>query len=119
MAERKGGGQVEEVDFLDLLEARVSEPGARGEKLREFIACQDDIARAVAKGYSLRLIWQVLREKGRITLAYGTFGNYVNRRIGRRARMSQVEASGGEKPVEGDGEPLDPEAARRKRLAGV
>ena len=117
MAEGKAdGGKGGKPSLLERLESRVSQPGARGEKLREFIACEDEIREAVARGYSLREIWEVLTEDGRLSLAYGTFGTYVNRRVGRRGeRLSSGKDLGAER---GEDE-LDPEAAKRKRLVGV
>ena len=112
MAGRKGDGEEEapRPGLLELLQARESQPGARGAKLREFLACKDEIAEAVRQGYTIREIWQVLTESGRVTMTYGTFGDYLNRLIGSRG--------GRVAPAEDDGV-VDPEAVKRKRLVGV
>lgn len=46
-----------------------------------FLATKEDVIEAMEAGYSLRTIWQYLKEKGRITSSYETFRRHTKRFI--------------------------------------
>lgn len=46
-----------------------------------FLAMKKDIKEAIENGYSMLLIWEHLRETGKLAVSYNTFTQYVNRYI--------------------------------------
>lgn len=46
-----------------------------------FIALQKDIEQALASGWSMKVIWETLKEEGKITFSYKTFRVFVSRLI--------------------------------------
>lgn len=65
------------------------ETAKKDKNLLAFLAVRDDVAAALAIGYSVKTVWADLREAKKITASYETFLHYVNRHI--------------RKPVEGKG----------------
>lgn len=71
-----------------------------------FLAQQDEIAQALAAGWTVKDIWRTLSEEGRITVCYQSFCEYVNRWIRntakparhRHAATSEVAAQPNETP---------------------
>jgi Family of unknown function (DUF5338) len=51
-----------------------------------FFAQKDEIAQALAAGWSVKDVWRTLSEEGRITVGYPAFNDYVNRWIREPAR---------------------------------
>ncbi|CAK7044166.1 MAG: hypothetical protein DELT_02958 [Desulfovibrio sp.] len=43
----------------------------------EYIACRDDVEDLLAKGYSARLAYELMKEQGRVTCSYSAFCDYV------------------------------------------
>ena len=94
------------------LEQRIAERVASTEgNLRRaqrvaFLAHKDEIAQALAAGWTVKDIWRTLSEEGRITVCYQSFCEYVNRWIRstakparlERAASSKVKAQPGETP---------------------
>lgn len=48
-----------------------------------FIALQKDIELALASGWSMKVIWETLKEEGKISFSYKTFRIFVSRLIQR------------------------------------
>lgn len=46
-----------------------------------FLALKQDIATALADGWSIKLVWETLVEEGKISFSYKTFCGYVARLI--------------------------------------
>ena len=46
-----------------------------------FIALQKDIEKALATGWSMKVIWETLTEEGKISFTYKTFRTFVSRLI--------------------------------------
>ncbi|HHT9914906.1 TPA: TraK family protein [Legionella pneumophila] len=46
-----------------------------------FLALKQDIASALADGWSIKLVWETLVEEGKISFSYKTFCGYVARLI--------------------------------------
>lgn len=42
-----------------------------------FLALRDEIAKALEDGWTVKVVWQTLREEKRITFSYQTFNRYV------------------------------------------
>lgn len=74
-------------DFTTGLENWVQKREAEQKKRRkdssavEFIAIKKDVAEAIKAGYSLKTIWQYLREQGKLRSTYETFRRHVIRFI--------------------------------------
>jgi Iap family predicted aminopeptidase len=49
---------------------------ARNNKV-EFLAMREDISDALEKGWSVKIIWETLRDEGSFTATYNTFRLYV------------------------------------------
>ena len=73
--------------FTDGLEKWVQERDKRQKKRRqdasavEFLAVKKDVTEAIEAGYSLRTIWEYLREGGKLRSTYETFRRHVKRFI--------------------------------------
>lgn len=53
----------------------------RRDYLAAFMAARSDVKEAMAAGYALKIIWEHMREIGRIPFRYETFLKYVRRHI--------------------------------------
>ncbi|HBN9747032.1 TPA: TraK family protein [Pseudomonas aeruginosa] len=53
----------------------------RRDYLAAFMAVRSDVKQAMEAGYALKIIWEHLREVGRIPFRYETFLKYVRRHI--------------------------------------
>ncbi|HAU3942050.1 TPA: TraK family protein [Legionella pneumophila] len=62
-----------------------------------FLALKKDIALALADGWSIKLVWETLREEGKISFSYKTFCGYVARLIAAEKRPSQENTKEDEK----------------------
>ena len=51
--------------------------GRPGSARVEFVACREEVAELFAKGYSIRLAYDRMRDQGRVTCSYSTFCDYV------------------------------------------
>ena len=60
---------------------RRSDSVQRGAQRAAFLAQKDEIAQALAAGWSVKDIWRTLSEEGRIRVGYQAFCEYVNRWI--------------------------------------
>ena len=43
----------------------------------EYLACREDVEAMLAKGYSIRLTYESMKEQGRVTCGYSAFCDYV------------------------------------------
>lgn len=92
------------VGILDGLAARGKIPGSRGgKKLSRFLEQGDEIRVALAEGYSVKDVWEYLRDQGSIDLSYSLFSQYVRTKLQMRPRhgFEKVEVVGeGQAPPE-------------------
>ncbi len=58
----------------------------------EYLACREDVETLLAKGYSVRLAYEAMREQGRVTCGYSAFCDYV------RGGGKRLHSSGKRKP---------------------
>jgi hypothetical protein len=59
--------------LLSRLRQKVSASSGRRHHRAIFIAMHDEIAEALGAGYTLKAIWELLREEGRLAMSYATF----------------------------------------------
>ncbi len=52
-------------------------PGRPGSARVEFFACREEVETMLAKGYSVRMVYEHLKEQGRLTCGYSAFCDYV------------------------------------------
>ena len=45
--------------------------------LVEYLACREEVETMLAKGYSIRLAYESMKEQGRVTCGYSVFCDYV------------------------------------------
>jgi hypothetical protein len=69
---------------------RKAPPGRGGENRAAFLALRDDIAKALADGWSARAIWETLRAEGKIRFSYDPFTRYVKKLIEQPAEQPAV-----------------------------
>jgi|GEM_PF-6899453 len=69
--------------LADVLAERAARkvPRRREKNRTAFLACIGEIREVVASGWSIKDIWEALREEGRISFGYEVFRRYVNRLI--------------------------------------
>lgn len=67
--------------FTERLRERAAtrEPGGKNRNLAQFLAARSDIDAAIAEGWPLRGIWELLAEEGRIGFGYPWFVKFVRR----------------------------------------
>lgn len=53
-------------------------PGKGGKNRAAFLALRNDIASALADGWSVRVVWETLKAEGKIDFSYDPFTKYVN-----------------------------------------
>lgn len=59
-----------------------------------FLAMSEDISEALEKGWSMTVIWEILRDEGRFTASYNTFRLYVLKYLnGQKSGYSQKDAN--------------------------
>ena len=56
----------------------------------EYRACQQDVEAMLAKGYSIRMVYEHLKEEGRVSCSYSAFCDYV-RGGGKRKHSRSVK----------------------------
>ncbi|MGL4733693.1 MAG: TraK family protein [Enterovibrio sp.] len=56
-------------------------PSQREKHVVAFLAVRDDVKRALDNGYTMKTVWEHLRETGRISSRYETFTLHVKRFI--------------------------------------
>jgi len=61
--------------------ASTKNPSQAGKNRAAFLAVRDDVRHAMSDGWPVKLIWETLREEGKITFSYDAFNGYVNRLI--------------------------------------
>ena len=79
--------------FLERLTSEGRTAGSRGgDKLKAFMANADEIRGALDAGFSVKDVWQSLRESGEVVLSYSLFSQYVKSklRLEPRRRFEQV-----------------------------
>ena len=64
-----------------------------------FLALKEDIKLALADGWSIKLIWETLKEEGKISFSYKTFCGYVARLIIAEQKANLEENTRDEKQV--------------------
>ena len=97
MAENSKTAPKKAVDILDRLQALGKMPGSRGgKKLSKFMAREDEIRKALGAGYSVRDVYNCLRDEGAIDLSYSLFNEYVRTKLQLRLRLGfeEVEVVG-------------------------
>ena len=67
--------------FTERLRERAAsrEPRGKNRNLAQFLAARSDIDAALAEGWPVRGIWELLTEEGRISFGYAWFAKYVRR----------------------------------------
>ena len=63
----------------------------RGRARVEFLACQPDILDMRDKGYSVRMVYDALREKGKVSVGYAQFCRYVSGKPSRKPAAVKPE----------------------------
>ena len=77
-------------------------PGRPGSARVQFFACREEVEALLAKGYSVRMIYEQMQEQGRITCSYSAFCDYV-RGEGKRqhsAKKGEPKASQASLPTQ-------------------
>ena len=75
----------EKIDLLGGLKSHYGDPRqGRGKdgKLLAFIRYEDQIQQALEDGYTVKEIWEFMRDCGVMTASYNTFASYVRTRLG-------------------------------------
>ncbi|HHT9699989.1 TPA: TraK family protein [Legionella pneumophila] len=67
----------------------VRKAAAKSVNKAAFLALKNDIASALADGWSIKLVWETLVEEGKISFSYKTFCGYVARLIAAEKKPSQ------------------------------
>ena len=52
-------------------------PGRPGSARVEYFACREDVEAMLARGYSAQMVYEHLKEQGRVTCSYSAFCDYV------------------------------------------
>ena len=52
-------------------------PGRPGSARVEYFACREDVEAMLAKGYSARMVYEHMKEEGRVSCSYSAFCDYV------------------------------------------
>ena len=67
-------------------------PGTPGAARVEYFACRADVETMLAQGYSVRMVYERMKEQGRVTCSYSAFCDYV-RGQGRRKHSRKQNAA--------------------------
>ena len=59
----------------------VRKPTGAGKNRAEFLAARNDVKKAMDDGWPVKVIWETLRDEGKISFGYDAFIGYVNRLI--------------------------------------
>lgn len=43
----------------------------------EYLACQEEVEAMLAKGYSVKMVYEAMKDQGRVTCSYSAFCDYV------------------------------------------
>lgn len=65
-------------------------PGRPGSARVEYFACREEVEALLAKGYSVRLVYESMKEQERVTCGYSAFCDYV-RGNGKRLHSKKKE----------------------------
>ena len=57
------------------------QPSRTGKNRASFLAVRDDVRKALDDGWPVKVIWDTLRDEGKIEFGYDAFIGYVNRLI--------------------------------------
>ncbi len=52
-------------------------PSRPGSARVEFFACREDVEAMLAKGYNARMVYEAMKEQGRVSCSYSAFCDYV------------------------------------------
>ena len=74
---------------------KAKEPTGSGKNRAAFLAVRHEVKKALDDGWSVKVIWETLREEGKITYGYDAFIGYVNRLI-RNAELAPGASAAGE-----------------------
>jgi hypothetical protein len=77
----------------------VIQPGKSGSARVEYCACREEVEAMLAKGYSVRMVYEHFQEQGRITCSYSAFCDYV-RGQGKRKHSKGVKKPTSRKAVD-------------------
>lgn len=66
------------------------QPSRTGKNRASFLAVRDDVRQALDDGWPVKVIWDTLRDEGKIEFGYDAFIGYVNRLI-RNTEMSPAK----------------------------
>ena len=118
MAENSKTASKKAVDILDRLQALGKMPGSRGgKKLSKFMAREDEIRKALTAGFSVKDVYDCLRDEGAIDLSYSLFSEYVRTKLQLRPRLGFEEVEVVGKGESGVREPeLTEEEKRHNKL---
>ena len=91
-------------EFLERLVAEGRVAGGGGEKLRAFLAHDVEIHGALQAGYSVKDVWESLRQSGEVDLSYPLFSQYVKMKLKLepKRRFEKVEVVSRDKPAEAE-----------------
>lgn len=62
-------------------------PAHRGAGRAAVLGRREEIAGALAEGYSKRQVWEVLRDQGALAIGYETFARYVGEALAANAAL--------------------------------
>lgn len=57
------------------------QPTGAGKNRAAFLALRNDVKKALDDGWPVKVIWETLRDEGKITFGYDAFIGYVNRLV--------------------------------------
>lgn len=63
----------------------------RGSARVEFLACKPEIDGMIDKGFTIRMIFDALKEKGKISIGYLQFSRYVSGRTGTCKKLAAIQ----------------------------
>jgi len=75
------------------------QPSRTGKNRASFLAVRDDVRKALDDGWPVKVIWDTLRDEGKIEFGYDAFIGYVNRLI-RNAETSLANPPGNQVKAE-------------------
>ena len=61
--------------------ATIKKPSRNGQNRAAFLALRGDVKQAIDDGWPVKLIWETLREEGKVSFGYQAFRVYANRLI--------------------------------------
>ena len=76
-----------------------------------FLALRDEIEEALKDGWTVKVVWETLKEEGKVTFSYQAFNGYVNRLIKNEREKPDAQGTVSAKDANGKSETGRAEAA--------